>query len=199
MGSKIVAGFVVHLLAVAMLAALACIVGQLLRTHGEQLGHGDPRHWSISIAPNAVPRGTWVPRVDPVLEVQAAAPVEIELEDPRQSLLDALARGDGEGAVARFHSAEVSPVSLDGEALIQLAQALAARTEYGTAANLLRALLMRAPNGTAAARASIILARLCAERLDAPAEAEEIYRGVLLRFPGTAAARFAQERLATRS
>ncbi len=195
MAEKILAAGVDHLASTAALAALACVVGLLLRTHGEQLGHGDPASWSIPVAPQATPRGTWAPRAAAEIAL-APEPVAIELEDPRQALLDALARGDERAALARYRSGDLQPELLDGEVHVKVAQLLAARGEDEPAASVLRALLARAPGGAAAPRALVILARLCAERLGAAEEAAALYRRVVETFPGTAAARFAAERLA---
>jgi hypothetical protein len=195
MAEKIVAAGFDHLLSTATLAALACVLGHLLRTHAEQLGHGDPASWSIPVAPQAVPRGAFAPRAAAEIAL-ITEPVEIELEDPRQALLDALARGDEQAALARYRSGEIQPEMLDGEVHVKVAQLLAARGEDEPAALVLRSLLARAPVGSAAPRALVILARLCAERLGAAEEAVALYRRVVEKFPGTAAARFAEEKLA---
>ncbi|HEX4384801.1 MAG TPA: hypothetical protein VH083_17705 [Myxococcales bacterium] len=63
-------------------------------------------------------------------------------------------------------------------------------------ADILRELLRRAPGASCAPRAMVILARLCAERLESQAEARELYASVAERFPDSSAAAFARERLA---
>lgn len=197
MTEKLLAAAAVHLPAVALLAALACVLGAWLRAHAEELGHGEERDWRVPLAPEARPEGRWLPPRDRAAALpREPAPDAIELVEPKQALLEALARGDADEALAQLRSGELRPDALEGEVHVQLAQLLAARGDSEAAANGLRALLHRDPRTPAAPRALVILARLCAERLGAQAEAEALYRQVVERFPGTAAARFAQEKLA---
>jgi hypothetical protein len=57
MAGKIVAGAALHFLALAALAAFACVIGHLLLTRGEELEHGEPENWRVPIFPAAVPSG----------------------------------------------------------------------------------------------------------------------------------------------
>jgi hypothetical protein len=194
MGSKIVLEGSIQLASVVAFGALACVLGFFLRTHARRLGHGDPLSWSVPILPDAIARGFWNPKVQ--VETKPVEHAPIELEDPADSLIKALAAGDDENAIQLFHSGGISPEKLPAETFIQLAQAMATRNAYPSAANLLQGLIAREPNGPATPRASIILARIYAERLTQPEQAKQIYAQVIERFPGTAAAKFASGQLA---
>lgn|GEM_PF-6675133 len=194
MGSKIALEGSVHFASVVTLGALACVLGFFLRTHARRVGHGDPLSWSVPILPDAIARGIWNPKIQ--AETKPAEHAPIELEDPADSLIKSLAAGDDENAIQLFHSGGISPEKLPAETFVQLAQAMATRNAYPSAANLLQGLISREPNGPATPRASIILARIYAERLNQPAQAKQIYAQVVERFPGTAAANFASGQLA---
>jgi hypothetical protein len=193
MGSKILLEGSIQLAAVVTLGALACVLGFFLRTHAKRLGHGDPQTWLVPILPNAIARGIWNPQMQAETEPFEHAP--IELEDPADSLIKALAAGDDENAIQLFHSGGISPEKLAADTFVQLAQAMATRSAYPSAAKLLEGLIAREPNGPATPRASIILARIYAERLNQPEQAKQIYAQVVERFVGTAAAKFAAEQL----
>jgi hypothetical protein len=193
MSDKILTGAALHFFALASLCAVACVTARLLFTRAEELEHGEPDGWRVPLRPDAVPSGRWSPAPVEKLDVEVAP---IELEDGRAALLVALARGDLEQVTERWMRGEVRADALDDEAHVRIAQAFAMRGSEEFAANHLRALLHRVPGTRVAARAMVILARLCAERLGHPAEALALYRSVVERFPGTEAARFAQERLA---
>jgi hypothetical protein len=194
MGSKILLEGSIQLASVVTLGALACVLGFFLRTHARRLGHGDPQTWLVPILPDAIARGLWNPKIQAETKPVEHAP--IELEDPADSLIKSLAAGDDENAIQLFHSGGISPQKLPAETFVQLAQAMATRNAYPSAATLLQGLISREPKGPATPRASIILARIYAERLNQPAQAKQIYAQVVERFPGTAAAKFAAEQLA---
>jgi hypothetical protein len=191
MADKILLGALVHAAATLTLGALACLTGLLLRTHAHALGHGELDRRLVPVLGDARPSGT-------VREKPAPPPIEvapIDLEDPREGLLAALARGDGEGAVQRYRSGLVRPDALDGPVHVEVARLLVGRGEVEAGANALRGLLLRTPQAAVAPQAMVLLARLLAERLGREEEARALFAQVVERFPGTEAARFAQGRL----
>jgi hypothetical protein len=192
MVDKIVAGAVLHFLALAILTALACVTGHLLLTRAEELGHGEPENWRVFLFPGSVPTGRRLPSPPKRVEAPRAP---IELEDVRESLLTAVANGDPDELIERWMRGDLEADALDDESHVKIAQAFAARGRETFAAKLLHALLQRGPGSTVAPRAMVILARLYAERLGNPSEARKLYLTVVERFPGTEAARFAQARI----
>ena len=93
MGEKIFAGAALHFLALAALAAFACVVGHLLLTRGEELAHGEPESWRVFLFPAAVPSGQRARPAPKPVEQPAAAPIA------REALLAALAAGNSDEAM----------------------------------------------------------------------------------------------------
>lgn len=190
----IVLAFLPHLASLLALAVAGCLAGQLVYTRASELGHeagGSDLVPRLAVPPRGVP----APRA---AELEAAAQARarrfepLALEDPESRLAQALEAGDGPAAL-RLLDAGVPVGGLPAPARVALAQLLAGRGEPARAAELLRLCLRvgEAPD----VRAMVILARLCAERLGAPGEAQRLYREVLAAAPGTAAAAFAQAQL----
>lgn len=187
----------IRVLSVVALALLASVAGKLVFTYAEELEHGDPATYRIPALAGARPTGTWTPPPpDPaLLEAEAKRHAPIELEEPLDALRSALARGDAELALSLFTEDAKLRLQLAPEEHLKVAQMMAGRGQPELAAEVLRALLLRAPNDPQAPRAMVILARLCAERLGAADEASALYRRVLERFPASEAAAYARQRL----
>lgn len=78
-------------------------------------------------------------------------------------------------------------------------QAATAEGQYALAVKALESAADVAPDGPAASRALVLLARVYAERLQEPERAASIYRYVVHRYPNTDASRFAQAHLSPTS
>jgi hypothetical protein len=191
--------FGAHLALNLTLAAAAVAAGHLLFTHAAAFDHGDALSFEVPYLPEAQPTGAWTRPVDPAAAAaQAQRHQPLELEDPAALLRAALDGGDAAQAIARAAAHDVPFEVLTSSQHLTLAQMLAGRGDPAGAAAGLRELLLRRPDDPVASRAMVVLARLCAERLDDAAEAQRLYRAVAARFPGTDAARFAAQRLVPR-
>ena len=188
----IVLAFLPHLGSLAALAVAGCLAGQLVFTRASGLGHETA---GSDLVPRLadLPQGLYVP-VD-----QAAAARErarrfepLELQDPESRLAAALEAGQGEAAL-RLLDGGVRTAGLSTPQRVVLAQLLAGRGEAARAADLLR-LALRAGEARDP-QAMVILARLCAERLGATAEALALYREVAAGPAGTPAVAFALAQL----
>jgi hypothetical protein len=186
-------------LSFAALGALGSLAGLLVFTRASALGHRVRDNDQVPRV-NALPTGRFVPAArDLEAEAQERARkfVPIALEDfSPESAID---RGEREAAIAGYRSGEVRVAQLGLEAAVTLAQWLAGSGDFLAAANVLRVVTARVGgDDVALAKALVVLARLCAERLDAQSEALRLYEEVERRFPGSAAARFASEQLSAR-
>jgi hypothetical protein len=192
----IVRAWVAHAASVAGLMGLATLAGGLVHHRAASLGHGDPETWLAVAVHGAKPLGHWTPPAPQVeLDAQAKRYAPISLEDPREQLQSAIARGDAAAVREKLLVDGVDPVLLTFEELISASQILAGDGAPEPAARMLEGMLLRQPRHALAPRAMVILARLMAERLQRPDEAHALYRQALERFPGTEAARFAEARL----
>ena len=177
-------------------AALASLAGLLVRSRATELGHGPPEEDLVPRLSDA-PAGRWTPPApDPeaVAAERARRFAPIELEDPAHAVAAAVARKDVDEALAGLTSGAVAPDALDTPVLIELAQLLGGRGDFVTAAKLLRGVSVRPPDSHTA-RALVILARLCVERLNAIEEGHALYRRVVAEFPEGPAAAFAAKQL----
>ncbi|MEW5738340.1 MAG: hypothetical protein AB1938_05410 [Myxococcota bacterium] len=196
MDRHILEAYVVRWWSFVAVAGLGILAGTLVRTRATELGHGDPDEDRVPVL-SVAPAGRWVPPApdpDVVAAERARRYAPIELEDPTEAIAAALARKDVEDVMERLAGGHASPDALDPGQVIDLAQLLAGRGDVKTAAQLLRALVAR-PAHEQTARALVILARLCVEKLGAEEEGHALYRRVLAEFPGTRAAEFASSRL----
>jgi TolA-binding protein len=78
-------------------------------------------------------------------------------------------------------------------------QAAVGHGQYALAVKALESAANVAPDGPAASRALVLLARVYSERLKEPERAESIYRYVVHRYPNTDASKFAQAHLSPTS
>ena len=179
-----------------LLTALGMLAGGLLVTWAVELGHDSGERASLPWV-SALPEREWTPP-RPDESALAAERAErfkaIELEAPAAGFEQALAAGRPEEALALLER-EAPPLSSVGsDALVSLAQGLAARGAPRQAAWVLEQLRARDCD-PALPRALVILARLLGERLGEPERAGQLFEEVVRRFPGTSAAAFASERL----
>ncbi|MCC6333329.1 MAG: hypothetical protein IT380_05005 [Myxococcales bacterium] len=99
----------------------------------------------------------------------------IELEDPAHAIAAAFARKGVDDALERLSGGDGSPDAREPALVIELAQLLAGRGDARTASQRLRALVAR-PLHQQTARALVILARPCIEKLGAAEEGQRLYR-----------------------
>ena len=188
--------FGAHVVLMILLAAVASATGRLLFTNAEQLAHGDPAKFRVPLQPKAMPQGSWTPPPDPETVADRERKLQpIELEDPRETLVSAIASGEVTTALEIYRQGEIPALAIDPAQHLAVAQMFTSTGEPAIAAEVLRGIVMRTPKSDVAPRALVILARLCAEKLDAPDEAEAVYRRVVAQYPDSDAARYARERL----
>jgi hypothetical protein len=189
--------YALHLGVLVTCTALGLVTGRVLITFATELGHESGEATTLPWV-GEQPKRTWQPAPSMAAaqrEGEAAkrfAP--IELESPEESLSRALREGRLDEGLMIFQQGHARTTDLPGEALVTLAQGLAARGQVSGASMVLEVLLSR-PDDPHLARGHVILARLMSERLNQPARARALYEAVLARFPGTAAAEFAAARL----
>ena len=193
----LVESWVPRLLMFAALGALGPLAGLLVFTRAGQLGHRRPED-DLVPSERRPPTGHYVPPVRD-LEAEAAqrarrfAPIEID-ESGSQSAID---RGARDEAIAAYRAGALRAEQLELVRAVTLAQWLAGSGDFLGAANLLRVVTGRVGGeDEARAKAMVVLARLCFERLDTPLVALRLYEEVVQRFPASSAARFAAKQLA---
>lgn len=188
--------WVPRLFTFAALGALGALGGRLVFTRAGELGH---RRAEDDLVPrvDAQPTGRWVAPVKDPREVERElarkfAPIALEASADET----AIARGAKDEAIAAYRAGTILAAQLELQPAVTLAQWLAGAGDFPGAANLLRVVTARVGGEPEAlARAMVVLARLCAERLDAKAEATRLYEDVVRRFPDSAAAKFAAKQL----
>jgi TolA-binding protein len=139
-----------------------------------------------------------VPKPKEALEVNfSPEPVAASPAQRVHAVVTALQEQQLDAAVEGY--AQV-PESVDGwfsiESLVTLGQVAVGRGQLHLAVRALKQAAKRAPDDPLAPKACILLARVYAEKLGDAASAGKLYRYVLQRYPGTDAARFAEQRLA---
>ncbi|SET53409.1 tetratricopeptide repeat protein [Stigmatella erecta] len=192
--SPLVAEFVTSIAPVLM----AHVLGLLLYTRGDSLGYGEPRDYLMPVLGAVQPRaGVPALREDPppAAETSAGEP------PPGDGLLQALAQAveakDPEKALALYAGLQTPQLSKQVEAAQHffVGQSALARGQYALAVQALESAADVAPEGPLASRALVLQARIYAERLHDGERAENIYRYILHRYPGTEASHFAQKHL----
>ncbi len=191
--------FVPRLVTFVALAAFGVLAGTLVHTHAGLLEHRDPADDRVPRVTEA-PTGRWAPkRPDPAevaeKEARRFAPIALD-ETPG---LTAIAAGDRPGAVALFRTGALRAAGHDPDQAVTLAQWLAAEGDVAAAAGVLEVAVARPGESAALARAMVVLARICDERLGDAVKARRFYEDVARRFPGSPAAKFAAERLALKA
>jgi tetratricopeptide (TPR) repeat protein len=209
LGHAVAAGFRgLHLAFVSPFAAelvttlapvlMAHVLGLLLYTRGDVLGYGEPRDYYLPVLGAVQPRAG----VPPLREATTPAPeASPEATPPQDGLLQALAQAveakDAEKAVALYAGLQTPQVSKRVEPAQHffVGQSAIARGQYALAVQALESAADVAPEGPLASRALVLQARVYAERLRDAERAENIYRYILHRYPGTEASHFAQKHL----
>lgn len=116
--------------------------------------------------------------------------------DPATALSQAIAQRDFDRAVELYREMPNLPVqALPAAGHFGVGRTAAFKGDYPLAVRALKASIAAGPNEPDTPRAYVMIARIHAEKLGDAAMAEKVYRYVVHRFPGTEAAKFAQQRL----
>jgi hypothetical protein len=196
--TTILVAWVPHLASFFALGCAGVLAGHLVYTRANELGHHDDALVPVLLTP---PRGVYVRKVDVAererVKAQRFAPIELALgeDDAAQGLVAAIDAGDSGQAVLAFNALGGRSAQLNVERALALGQLLAGAGDAARSADVLRDVVARAPAGELQARAMVILARLCGERLQQADEARALFREVVARYPGSSAAKFAAGRL----
>ena len=192
--SALVAEFITCLVPVIM----ARVLGLLLYNRGDALGYGTAADYLEPVLGNTRPRAE-----PPALRefpatveaVPATAPTPVT--DTVAALVQAVEAQDAGKALALYPELKEPRFlkQVDPSHHLFVGQAAAAQGQYELAVKALEAAADVAPDGPAASRALVLLARVYAERLHEPERATSIYEYVVHRYPDTDASRFAQARL----
>lgn len=192
---------------------MARVLGLLLYVRGDVLEYGPASDYEEPVLPGAVPRGALPSHVAAAGGDASApsgrrrAPIELSSLDspgPAQATPDPgaaaaevsrlVAANQLQQAAALYGAlAEPAAGALPAADHLAVGRRAAAEGNYPLAVKALKAAASSAD--PVAPNAMVILARLYGERMGQPAEAQQLYQAVLSRFPGTPAAKFAQERL----
>lgn len=186
--------YALHLGVNVVCTALGLIAGQVLVTFAGELGHDSAEPLTLPWV-SALPSRAWQPLAEALVAQPAVSRfTPIEVISPTVDLTRAVQQGHLDEALVIFQHGGVLLSEVPGDALVTLAQGLAARGQVSSASMVLEVLLSR-PSDPNLARGHVILARLMSERLNQPDRARQLYQAVIARFPGTAAAEFAAARL----
>jgi tetratricopeptide (TPR) repeat protein len=192
--SALVAEFITCLAPIIM----ARVLGLLLYNRGDAIGYGLASDYLVPVL------GDTRPRAEP--PALREFPVETELApttglSPIAETISALAQAveahDASKALALYPELKEPRFlkQVDPSHHLFVGQAAAAQGQYELAVKALESAADVAPDGPAASRALVLLARVFAERLQEPERAASIYRYVVHRYPDTDASRFAQAHL----
>jgi hypothetical protein len=210
----ILSGVVPQTLSMMMPFLMAHMLGLLLYVRGDRVGYGMEEDYYEAVMPGAVPEGQVPTRIKgkvvssperaPVpraVEPVAAAPVEsapmAAVVDSLRAVADAITARDVAGAVSGYRELASSQLtSLQPDQHLFVGRAAASGGDFSLAAKAFEKAADVAPNAATAPQALVLLARLCAERMQDPERAQSVYRYIVHRYPNTDASRFAAQRLA---
>jgi hypothetical protein len=181
----------------------AHVVGLLLYVRGDSLGYGAARDYLEPVLGNTGPRLA----APPLREAGAlpgpatdAAPALAggthEASEQLSALGAAVEARDVPRAMALYATlGQVPGVRVPPAHHLFVGQTAAVEGNFPLAVQALERAADVAPDEPTAPRALVLLARVLGERMHEVARAEEVYRYVLHRYPGTSAAAFARERV----
>jgi tetratricopeptide (TPR) repeat protein len=181
---------------------MAHVLGLLLYSRGDEIGYGVPSDYLEPVLGDTRP-STEAPPLREALpapaELPAAAPAPIT--ETLSALAQAVEARDTSKALALYPELQEPRFlrQVDPSHHLFVGQAAAAQGQYPLAVKALEFAADVAPDGPAASRALVLLARVYAERLQEPERAQSIYRYVVHRYPDTDASRFALARLSPTS
>jgi tetratricopeptide (TPR) repeat protein len=181
---------------------MARVLGLVLYNRGDVLEYGDPSDYLEPVLGAVRPRAE-----PPPLRGLPAAPepdptiVPVPITETLAALAQAVEARDT-GKALSLYSELKEPRFLkqvDPAHHLFVGQGATAQGQYELAVKALESAADVAPDGPAASRALVLLARVYAERLQEPERAQSIYRYVVHRYPNTDASRFAQAHLSPTS
>ena len=193
-----IAEFITSLVPIIM----AHVLGLLLYSRGDALGYGAPSDYLEPVLGEARPRTEAPPlREVPAAPAEPPANAPPPITETLSALAQAVEARDASKALALYPQFQEPRFlkQVDPDHHLFVGQAAAAEGHYSLAVKALEATADVAPDGPAASRALVLLARVYAERLQEPERAASIYRYVVHRYPNTDASRFAQARLSPTS
>ncbi|ATB46932.1 tetratricopeptide repeat protein [Corallococcus macrosporus] len=183
----------------------AHVLGLLLYTRGDVLGYGVEQDYLVPVLGDAGPSREAPPIREnaPLFGAEAVA-TTAEARTPEHDSAEALAAAvqarDVPLAMSLYATARQQPrLRVPPEHHLFVGQAAAVEGNYPLAVAALESAADVAPDDPTAPKALVLLARVLGERMHDTSRAEEVYRYVLHRYPDTAAARFASERVAPTS
>ncbi|QDE67712.1 hypothetical protein BHS09_12370 [Myxococcus xanthus] len=183
----------------------AHVVGLLLYTRGDALGYGLEQDYLGPVLGDAQPSRMVPPlrEAGPIPFTGAAATAAetgTSNDDPLEALAAAVNARDVPLAMSLYATVrQQSRLRVPPEHHLFVGQAAAVEGNFPLAVAALESAADTAPDEPTAPRALVLLARVLGERMHDAPRAEEVYRYVLHRYPDTAAARFASERVAPTS
>jgi Tetratricopeptide repeat len=192
--SALVAEFITCFVPIIM----ARVLGLLLYNRGDAIGYGVASDYLVPVLGDTRPRAEPPPlREFPAAMEQAPATASTSLTETVTALAQAVEAQDAGKALALYPELKEPRFlkQVDPSHHLFVGQAAAAQGQYELAVKALESAADVAPDGPAASRALVLLARVYAERLQEPERAASIYRYVVHRYPDTDASRFAQAHL----
>ncbi|AKQ67550.1 hypothetical protein A176_004462 [Myxococcus hansupus] len=187
----------------------AHVLGLVLHTRGDALGHGLDHEYLEPVLGDTPPEQQAAPLHEDAPFSSASEGVSfVEVQTPMQR-----AASDALAALGAAVEARDLPLAMSLYAALRqqpqvrvppahhlfIGQAAAVEGNFPLAVHALESAADVAPEDPTAPRALVILARVLGERMQDAPRAEEVYRYVLHRYPDTAAARYARERVTTSS
>jgi hypothetical protein len=205
----VVSGVLAELVGLVAPLLLARSLGLLLHVRGDAIGLGVPQDYLEPVLPGAAPRGSPPARAAPE---QGAEPgpaagaatrieaIEMDLPGPDPATEAAriagdVGRGDLASAARRYAALPAPPAGLPAAVLFQVARGAAGAGNFLSAARALQA-AARSGDPAVAPDALLVLARICLQRLNRPADARTVLNHLVARYPESAAARHGQKLLA---
>jgi tetratricopeptide (TPR) repeat protein len=176
---------------------MAHALGLLLYTRGDALGYGDSRDYLTPVLGPVQPRMAVPPMQKAPPATEAPTGAAPSTEGMLQALAQAVEARDAGKALALYAGLQAPLLAkqVDAAQHFFIGQAAITQGQYALAVKALESVADVAPEGPLASRALVLQARVYAERLRDAGQAQNIYRYVLHRYPGTEAARFAQKHL----
>jgi hypothetical protein len=217
-GLPILSGAIPEMISLIMPFFMSHALGQLLYVHGDKLGYGVDDDYYEPVLAGARPQGRLPTKArgsapakvgtgsaEQVLEAAQAsreanvadsAGAAAEAGDPLRVVAEAVAARDTAGALNAYRGLKSLALSrLAPEQHLFVGRAAVGGGELELAAKAFETAADVAPNAPTAPQALVLLARLCAERLQDAARAQSVYRYIVHRYPNTDASRFAAQRL----
>ncbi len=209
----VLSGVIAQTLSLAMPFMMAHLLGLLLYVRGDKVGYGMEDDYYERVLPGARPEGQPPTRsrgkvisapasspsasaAQPVPAAPAESAPVAAVVDALKAVAEAITARDVAGAVSAYRGLASSQLSgLKPDQHLFVGRAAASGGDFPLAAQAFETAADVAPNAPTAPQALVLLARVCAERLQDPQRAQSVYRYIVHRYPDTDASRFAAQRL----